>query len=95
MKDWLDANPRRRKKQYNRFVVNWLNKAHAQVTSAQVQARMAARVGKSSYEGTEVSPKAAELSQLLDDYYQRKWKTDEQGRRYLISPATREKIFEC
>jgi len=39
MKQWLDANPRRRKKNYNRFIVNWLSKAHAQIVSAQVSAR--------------------------------------------------------
>ena len=43
---WLDANPRRRKKNYDRFVVNWLNKAYASVATAQVQARMQARVGQ-------------------------------------------------
>lgn len=37
---WLDANPKRRKKNYNRFVINWLNKAHAQVVSAEVSARV-------------------------------------------------------
>jgi hypothetical protein len=46
MKLWLDANPRRRKKRYERFVINWLNKAHASVVSAQVRARLYARVGK-------------------------------------------------
>ena len=45
MHQWLEANPRRRKKRYERFVVNWLNKAHAQVVSAQVNARLYARVG--------------------------------------------------
>lgn len=45
MKNWLDANPKRRKKKYDRFIVNWLNKAHAQVVSAQVNARLAARAG--------------------------------------------------
>ena len=45
MKNWLDANPRRRKKNYRRFIVGWLNKAHAQVVSAQVDARLYARVG--------------------------------------------------
>jgi len=45
MHQWLEANPRRRKKRYERFVVNWLNKAHAQVVSAQVNARLYARAG--------------------------------------------------
>jgi len=45
MKNWLDANPRRRKKNYNRFIINWLNKAHAQVVNAQVNARLYARAG--------------------------------------------------
>jgi hypothetical protein len=46
MINWLDANPRRRKKNYNRFVINWLNKAHAQIVVAQVNARVSAGVGK-------------------------------------------------
>lgn len=29
MKLWLEANPKRRKRQYHRFVVNWLNRAYA------------------------------------------------------------------
>jgi len=39
MKLWLDANPRRRKKNYQRFVINWLGKAHASILCAQVEAR--------------------------------------------------------
>jgi hypothetical protein len=39
MKLWLDANPRRRKKNYQRFVINWLGKAHAKVLCAQIEAR--------------------------------------------------------
>lgn len=46
MHEWLEANPRRRKKNYQRFVVNWLNKAHAKVVSDQVNARLYARVGQ-------------------------------------------------
>ena len=45
MEQWLEANPRRRKKNYNRFVINWLNRVHASIVSAQVQVRLAARVG--------------------------------------------------
>lgn len=45
MDQWLDANPRRRKKKYQRFVVNWLGKAHAKVISDQVNARLYARAG--------------------------------------------------
>src|SRR5271166_4014695 len=36
---WLEANPKRRKKNIYRFLVNWLNKAHAQVLVAEVKAR--------------------------------------------------------
>jgi hypothetical protein len=42
---WLDSNPRRRKKNYDRFVINWLNKAYASVAVAQANGRMAARAG--------------------------------------------------
>jgi hypothetical protein len=50
MKQWLDANPRRRKKNYNRFIINWLNKESARVERQAVEARSYARVGH--YEGT-------------------------------------------
>ena len=46
MAEWLKANPRRRKKNYQRFIIGWLNKAHASVVVAQVNARMYARVGE-------------------------------------------------
>ena len=40
MEQWLMANPTKaRKKMWMKFVINWLNKAHAQVTSAAVAAR--------------------------------------------------------
>lgn len=42
---WLTANPRRRKKNYQRFVVNWLNKEHAKIQRQQIEARFNARVG--------------------------------------------------
>lgn len=46
MKLWLAANPKRaKKKNWSRFVINWLNRAHAQVVVAQVQARLGSRVG--------------------------------------------------
>lgn len=34
-----------------------------------------------------------ELFQLIDDYHQGKTKTDEQGRRYKVSPSTRERVY--
>ena len=46
MQEWADANPKRRKKNWMRFCVGWLNKAHANVVVAQVNARMYARVGE-------------------------------------------------
>ena len=50
MKNWLDANPRRRKKNYRRVIIGWLNKAHAQVVVAQVKQREAYRdAGAGSY----------------------------------------------
>ena len=45
MHQWLEANPRRRKKNYQRFVVGWLRREYAKVAHAQVQARLYARVG--------------------------------------------------
>lgn len=45
MKLWLDANPKRRKKAYQRFVINWLNKEHAVIQRRQVEQRAYAQVG--------------------------------------------------
>ena len=46
----------------------------------------------------EVSPerkeKLRELNQRLDDYYNRRWQTDSDGRRYLISPSTGVRVYE-
>lgn len=39
--------------------------------------------------------KLQNLNQLLEDYYRRRWKTDETGRRYLIAPASpHRRIYE-
>ena len=37
---WLDANPERaaKKKNFNRFIVNWLSKCHGRLLEAQVSA---------------------------------------------------------
>lgn len=45
MHQWLEANPRRRKKNYQRFVVGWLRREYAKVAHAQVAARLYARAG--------------------------------------------------
>ena len=37
MQLWADANPKRRKDNWYRFVINWLNKAHAQAISARFE----------------------------------------------------------
>ena len=38
MRLWLEANPRRaRKKNWARFIINWLGKAHAQAISARFE----------------------------------------------------------
>jgi hypothetical protein len=36
MDKWLKVNPERRKKRYERFVVNWLAKAHSDLLRAEV-----------------------------------------------------------
>jgi len=56
MNNWLEANPRRRKKQYNRFVINWLNSVYAKIATAQVKSRMMAQtmVGKPIYSADDV-----------------------------------------
>lgn len=49
---WLDANPRRRKRRYERFVVNWLNKEHAKIQRAQIESRAYASVGSNHRDPT-------------------------------------------
>jgi hypothetical protein len=45
MVQWLTANPRRRKKNYSRFCVNWLAKEHAKIQRQQIERRAYAQVG--------------------------------------------------
>lgn len=37
MVEWLNANPRRQKKNYHRFAVNWLASAHTRLLAAEVR----------------------------------------------------------
>lgn len=39
MVQWCDANPKRLKKKWNRFVVNWLNAEHAKIQRQAIEAR--------------------------------------------------------
>ena len=40
-------------------------------------------------------PSPIELAkQRLDDYYKRKWQTDEEGKRYLFSPTDGHRVYE-
>ena len=46
---WLEANPRRRKKNYRRFIVNWLNRAQRDLLreqSKRIEAHREAMVGQ-------------------------------------------------
>jgi len=45
MRQWLTANPKRRKKNYQRFVIGWLNREAAKVQRAQIESRLYASVG--------------------------------------------------
>jgi hypothetical protein len=66
MELWLKANPKRaKKKNWARFVINWLNKAHAQVVNAQVASRLYARVGTTQREAKDYS---AEVADILNRY---------------------------
>ena len=47
---WLEANPRRRKKQYMRFCVGWLSREHAKIERQQVERRAAASIGANTTE---------------------------------------------
>jgi hypothetical protein len=57
MVEWLHANPRKRKKNYYRFAVNWLASAHTRLLEAEVRAlarreqdRVDSAVGRLRYE---------------------------------------------
>ena len=46
-------------------------------------------------EGLEEGPsKLSVAKQRLEDYYERRWQTAEDGRRFLISPASGERVYE-
>lgn len=47
MEVWLDANPERRKKKYERFIVNWLGKAHSNLLNAELGVLMREGMRKS------------------------------------------------
>lgn len=70
------------------------------VATAPPSAIAAAPEPISSLEGTDIQPLAGPLSpidqasQRLDDYYKKRYKTDGQGRKYLVSPSSGEKIYE-
>ncbi len=56
MADWLRANPRRRKRNYQRFITNWLKaeERRARVTKAEQN------VGSGHFEGVKVRPEILE-----------------------------------
>ena len=62
MKLWLDANPKRRKKNYLRFCMGWLAREHAKIQRAQIESRAYARVGSS---GRDPSPEQHEANLRL------------------------------
>lgn len=68
MQLWLSANPKRaKKKNWARFVINWLNKAHTQMVSAQMQSRIQARAG--TYDSQRKVPDySAECAEILAKY---------------------------
>lgn len=37
MECWLEANPDKRKRQYRRFVVNWLSRAHSNLLGRELE----------------------------------------------------------
>jgi hypothetical protein len=56
MEAWLDANPKRRKKNEKRFVVNWLNRTAMQFAWKQLEAHRYAQVGKNLSTGQSDEP---------------------------------------
>lgn len=45
MLEWIAANPRKRKRNWERFAVNWLNRAHERETARQKEAEKLTQVG--------------------------------------------------
>jgi hypothetical protein len=67
MEEWLDANPKRRKKNYKRFINGWLNKAHAQLMSGRHEGLRNAEVGK--FDAERRAPDySAECAEILRKY---------------------------
>src|SRR5215469_16135777 len=66
MQNWWVANPRKRKKNEYRFVVNWLNAEYAKVAVNQVNARSYARVG--TYDGRQGPDYSKEIEELQQRY---------------------------
>jgi hypothetical protein len=66
MKEWLTANPRRRKKNYNRFIINWLNKEHAKIQRQAIEARSYARVGKYEQQHHATPERAQEVLEMIE-----------------------------
>jgi len=64
---WLDANPRRHKKQWRRFCVGWLNRAHKQFTSQKHEGLRNAEVGKFD-PSREVKVDFAEMERIKQKY---------------------------
>jgi hypothetical protein len=64
---WLDANPRRHKKQWKRFCVGWLNKAHAQLVNQRHEGLRNAEVGKFDA-ARPVADYSAECAEILRKY---------------------------
>ena len=54
---WLDANPKRRKKNYDRFIVGWLNRAarELKVLQRDNQAQVGMRAGKVHYSADDLA----------------------------------------
>jgi hypothetical protein len=67
MEEWLDANPKRRKRNYKRFIIGWLNKAHTQLMSGRHEGLRNAEVGK--FDAERRAPDySAECAEILRKY---------------------------
>ena len=66
MKAWLDSNPKRRKKNYLRFVNGWLARENAKVERQAIEARSYARVGKYEQQHHATPERAQEVLNMIE-----------------------------
>jgi hypothetical protein len=64
---WLDANPKKRKKDYRKFCINWLNRTAQRILERQYLDRMYAQVGTKERPVVDYSAECEEIRKKYPD----------------------------